>query len=147
MLRKLVLPESTKGTTAVLTNQSVARPLAGVLGEQKSRPAVHEVCHKRPSGKPGSHTRDRYLWNCVAAILVYAVAKRFVHFSAHLQSIQQDGLLPSQCHHRSFVRILAATLRQAQSPTPQITVELHKGSECGVHFASSEFSDRGLLPC
>jgi hypothetical protein len=51
-----------------------------------------------------------------------AVAQRFVGLSAHPQAMQQHGQLSCGRDHRSFLPILAATLRQLQTPTPQIAV-------------------------
>ena len=51
-----------------------------------------------------------------------AVARRFVSLSAHPQTMQQDSQLSCGCDHGSFLPILAATLRQFQTPAPQIAV-------------------------
>src|SRR5216684_2336588 len=68
------------------------------------------------------------------------VARRFVDFSAHPQSVQQDGQLSCGGDHGSFLPVLPATFSQFQAPAPQIAVGAKRAQNvmCSLHQQRSQ---------
>ncbi len=52
-----------------------------------------------------------------------AVVQRFIHVSAHPQVMQQHRQLSRSRNDRSFLSVPPTSLRQLQSPAPEITVD------------------------
>src|SRR5579863_8297493 len=64
-----------------------------------------------------------------------AVVQRLIHFSTHPQPMQQHGELSRRRNHGSLFPVLAATLRQFQTPAPQVAVRSKrtKNMVCTLH--------------
>ena len=69
-----------------------------------------------------------------------AIAQWFVHLSAYPQPMEQYRQLSSHCHYGSLLGIFSSSLRELQSPSPQITVFSKRPQNvvCSLHHHRSQ---------